>query len=98
MIKTFIRHQSSRSLRLPTKTLISHSKGVNACDWSSFYKFVCSGGQDRSVILWNPFSQKPLATLIGHTAPVLSVIVYDRGNIIISLDSQKVFKATIQCY
>lgn len=78
--------------RVPLKRLEGHLKGVNACGWSPFYKFVCSGGQDRRVILFNPFSQKPLATLLGHNAGIIEVAINDRENQIISLSSDKCVK------
>ena len=88
-------YRSVRSIhiaRFPERRLVGHTRGVNACGWSSFYKFICSGGQDRLVILWNPFSLKPLASLIGHAAPVVSVAVHDRGNQLISLSADKCIK------
>ena len=39
-----------------------------------------SGGQDRKIILWNPFSQKPLAQLNGHPTSVQQVLVNDKDN------------------
>ena len=78
--------------RFPERRLLGHTRGVNACGWSSFYKFICSGGQDRVIILWNPFSLKPLASLIGHAAPIVSVAVHDRGNQLISLSADKCIK------
>lgn len=60
--------------RVPLKTLVGHIKGVNTVDWSPIYKFVVSGGQDRRVILWNPFSQKPLAQL--QVRPASSCCVF----------------------
>lgn len=57
-----------------------HSSGVTTVDWSPIYKFVCSGSQDKNIILWNPFSQKPLATLSGHNGMVHKVLVNDKNN------------------
>eukprot|EP00210_Caulerpa_lentillifera_P000727 g704.t1 len=81
--------------RTPLKRLIGHKKGVNTCAWSSFYKFVCSGGQDRTLILWNPFSQKPLTTLLGHAAPILAITVHDTRNALISLSTDKCIKVVL---
>ncbi|MEW5310065.1 MAG: hypothetical protein WDW38_001897 [Sanguina aurantia] len=79
--------------RLPVKKLEGHhTKGVNAVDWSSIYKFVATCSQDRRIMLWNPFSQKPLAILTGHTTSVTDVIVNDRDNQIISLAADKTMK------
>ena len=50
---------------LPTVQLFlqGHAKGVTCVEWSRTYKFIASGSLDRLVMLWNPFSQQPLATL-----------------------------------
>lgn len=50
------------------------------------------GGQDRRIMLWNPFSQKPLATMQGHTSSVMSIVVNDDNNQIISLAADKQIK------
>ncbi|KAJ9527074.1 hypothetical protein QJQ45_025214, partial [Haematococcus lacustris] len=62
-------------------------------DWSKSYKCIASGAQDKRVMLWNPFSQRPLATLHGHAASVQSVMVVD--NQVISVSSDKMIKAAL---
>lgn len=74
------------------------AQGVNAVDWSPLYKFVLTGSLDRRVIMWNPFSQKPLAVLHGHNAAVSSVVVNDRDNQIISLSTDHVIKVGPRMY
>ncbi|KAL6759826.1 quinon protein alcohol dehydrogenase-like superfamily [Haematococcus lacustris] len=76
--------------RVPLKLLQGHLKGVNTVDWSKSYKCIASGAQDKRVMLWNPFSQRPLATLHGHAASVQSVMVVD--NQVISVSSDKMIK------
>ena len=49
--------------RLLSPALQGHAKGVTCVEWSRTYKFIASGSLDRLVMLWNPFSQQPLATL-----------------------------------
>lgn len=51
-----------------------------------------AGGQDRRILLWNPFSKKSLATLTGHTSSVVSIVVNDNDNQIISLGADKQVK------
>ncbi len=74
--------------------LLRPAQGVNSVDWSPLYKFVLTGSLDRRVIMWNPFSQKPLAVLHGHNAAVSSVVVNDRDNQIISLSTDHVIKVS----
>ena len=68
------------------------TQGVSCLDWSPIYKFVASGSLDRRIVLWNPFSQKPLAVLAGHNAAVTQVLVNDRDNQIISLSTDRTVK------
>lgn len=49
--------------QLLSPALQGHAKGVTCVEWSRTYKFIASGSLDRLVMLWNPFSQQPLATL-----------------------------------
>eukprot|EP00983_Pelagomonas_calceolata_P012650 405149-Pelagomonas_calceolata.AAC.3 len=51
-----------------------------------------SRGQDRRIMLWNPFSKKSLATLTGHTSSVMSIVVNDNDFQIISLGADKQVK------
>jgi hypothetical protein len=37
------------------------------------YKMVVSGGLDKMLLLWNPYSCRPLGTMQGHAAPVVQV-------------------------
>ncbi len=62
------------------------------CDWSSKFNMLATGGADRLLILWNPFSCKPLAQLTGHSAPIQRVTVNEENHQIISLSSDKVIK------
>ena len=49
--------------QLLSAALQGHAKGVTCVEWSRTYKFIASGSLDRLIMLWNPFSQQPLATL-----------------------------------
>jgi WD40 repeat protein len=56
------------------------------------YKLVVSGSQDKTVKMWNPFAQGAMATLTGHQAPLLSVVVNERDNQVVSASTDKVVK------
>mmetsp|Transcript_37768 Transcript_37768/g.61203 ORF Transcript_37768/g.61203 Transcript_37768/m.61203 type:complete len:933 (-) Transcript_37768:1406-4204(-) len=73
-------------------TLEGHVKGVYSFDWCRAYKFFASCGLERHIILWNPYTSKPMATLPGHNASVREVIINDRFNQLISLSVDKVIK------
>lgn len=65
--------------------LEGHTKGVYSCTWSPLHRVFASGGADKAVCLFNPFSGKKQAMLEGHTATISDVIVNDADHQIISL-------------
>ena len=71
--------------RTPFLKLSGHSKGVFGCEWSSRFKFVVSGGADKNVCVFNPFSGNRQAVMTGHTATVTHVAVNDDDFQVISL-------------
>ena len=72
--------------RMPFVKLDGHTKGVYSCDWSAQHRIVVSGGADKTVCLFNPFSGKKQATLEGHRAGVSDVMVNDKDHQIISVE------------
>lgn len=66
--------------------LDGHTKGVYSCDWSAQHRIIVSGGADKTVCLFNPFSGKKQATLEGHRAGVSDVMVNDKDHQIISVE------------
>jgi WD40 repeat protein len=71
--------------RTPFLKLDGHSKGVFDSAWSSKFKFIASGGADKNVCVFNPFSGTRQAVMQGHTATVTHVVVNDDDHQIISL-------------
>jgi WD40 repeat protein len=55
-------------------------------------KVVASGGADRRVLLWNPFSCRMLGTLEGHTAPVVCLASNERDMQVISASADHTIK------
>jgi WD40 repeat protein len=66
--------------------LDGHTKGVYSCGWSPLHRIIVSGGADKTVCLFNPFSGKKQATLEGHRAGVSDVMVNDKDHQIISVE------------
>ena len=52
------------------KTFALHQKGVNSFIYSSKHRFVASCGEERHIIMWDPFTRHALAYLNGHTTSV----------------------------
>lgn len=65
--------------------LEGHSKGVFSCAWGARYRFIVSGGADKSLCIFNPFSGNRQAVMAGHQATVTHVGVNDADHQIISL-------------
>eukprot|EP00929_Paragymnodinium_shiwhaense_P117445 TRINITY_DN8801_c0_g1_i2.p1 TRINITY_DN8801_c0_g1~~TRINITY_DN8801_c0_g1_i2.p1 ORF type:complete len:1148 (-),score=306.96 TRINITY_DN8801_c0_g1_i2:362-3805(-) len=84
-VNTNQRKTGSNSIKL-------HKKGVHSWCWFASYKFFASGGLDRHVIIWNPYTQKAMNYLQGHNAAVLEVLVNESQHQLISLSVDKVVK------
>eukprot|EP00892_Ulva_mutabilis_P006535 jgi/Ulvmu1/4253/UM193_0001.1 len=78
--------------RTPFMKLEGHTKGVHSCNWSALHRVFVSGGADKTVCLFNPFSGKKQAALEGHSATISDVLVNDSDHQIISLSLDKVVK------
>lgn len=69
-----------------------HKKGVHTWCWCKSYKFFASGGLDRQVVIWNPYTQKPMNHLQGHNASILDILMHENQSQLISLSVDKVVK------
>ncbi len=43
-----------------------HSKGVRCIAWVNSQKVIASGGLERMIIIWNPYTGNQIAQLVGH--------------------------------
>ena len=71
--------------RAPFLKLDGHTKGVFDNAWSARFKYVASGGSDKHVCVFNPFSGTKQVILQGHNAAVTHVVVNDEDHQVISL-------------
>mmetsp|Transcript_23156 Transcript_23156/g.51119 ORF Transcript_23156/g.51119 Transcript_23156/m.51119 type:complete len:1075 (+) Transcript_23156:90-3314(+) len=69
-----------------------HKKGVHSWCWCRSFKFFASGGLDRQIIIWNPYTQKAMNFLQGHNASILDIKVNEGQSQLISLSVDKVVK------
>ena len=52
------------------KTFNLHQKGVNSFVYSSKHRFIASCGEERHIIMWDPFTLGALSHLYGHNTSV----------------------------
>ena len=69
-----------------------HQKSVFALDWSESLKIIATCGTERSVLIWNPFINKPVFKLQGHNASLVNVAINDKDFQVITLSADKCIK------
>lgn len=69
------------------KTLSGHQSAVAFLDYAAEYRYLVSGGLDRSIKIWNPFMSGTIATLVGHRQPLVGVEAVPGTPDILSTDS-----------
>ena len=55
---------------MPGKTFNLHQKGVNSFIYSSKHRIVASCGEERHILMWDPFTLNILSYLYGHNTSV----------------------------
>ncbi|ACB51524.1 WD-40 repeat-containing serine/threonine protein kinase [Crocosphaera subtropica ATCC 51142] len=76
----------------PTTTLTGHRNGVWSVVLSSNGKLAVSGGEDKTVRVWNTETGSLLQTFSGHGDGVRSVTVSHDGNVIASASADQTIK------
>lgn len=74
------------------KTFNLHQKGVNSFVYSSKHRFVASCGEERHIIMWDPFTLGALSYLYGHNTSVQDLSINEDRHHLISLGTDKVVK------
>ena len=74
------------------KTFNLHQKGVNSFVYSSKHRFVASCGEERHIIMWDPFTLGALSYLYGHNTSVQDLTINEDRHHLISLGTDKVLK------
>ncbi|MCP2340721.1 WD40 repeat domain-containing serine/threonine protein kinase [Actinomadura rupiterrae] len=68
----------------PVATLSGHTQGVRSVAFSPDRKYLVSGSDDSTIIIWDIAAGHPARTLRGHTSSVLSVAVSPDGSTVAS--------------
>ena len=81
------------------RTFNLHQKGINSFVYSKKHKQVASCGEERHIILWEPYTLQQLAYLNGHNTSVSDLDINEERNHLISLGTDKVVKIwDTKCY
>lgn len=76
----------------PKRTFNLHQKGINSFVYSVKHKQVASCGEERHIIIWEPYTLQQLAYLNGHNTSVSDLDINEERNHLISLGTDKVVK------
>ena len=69
-----------------------HRSGVYSFSYSKKFKLMASGGLQRDVLLWDPFTTKLVSTLSGHQASIAQVVFIDEYSLLLSMDFANTIK------
>ena len=70
-----------------------HKRAVYSFSWHDDLKLIASGGLDREVLLWSPYSDNIIGTLRGHNSPVMKVVAPSTSeNLLITLGLNQIVK------
>lgn len=58
------------TLQYKERTFSLHQKGVNSFVYSERHRFVASWGEERHIIMWDPFTRRSIYHLTGHNTSV----------------------------
>eukprot|EP00698_Gefionella_okellyi_P023237 TRINITY_DN7870_c0_g1_i1.p1 TRINITY_DN7870_c0_g1~~TRINITY_DN7870_c0_g1_i1.p1 ORF type:complete len:1084 (+),score=205.12 TRINITY_DN7870_c0_g1_i1:81-3332(+) len=76
----------------PFNTLVGHKRNVTCFAYAPTARLLISGGFDRDVIVWNPYTQKPIWNLEGHKDSIVGIEVNEADSQIITIGADKVIK------
>ncbi len=66
----FIHFHDIEDLKYKDKTFSLHAKGINSFVYSVKHRFVASCGEERHIIMWDPFTRRAITKLYGHNTSV----------------------------
>ena len=69
-----------------------HNKAVRAIAYVAPYKYICSSGTDRDILIWEPVCGRSISRLHGHFSPVTKLLYHEDTDLLCSLDTQSNIK------
>lgn len=88
----FIHIHDIETMSYKAKTFNLHQKGINSFVYSTTHRFIASCGEERYIIMWDPFTRGALAYLYGHNTSVQDLAINEEKNHLISLGTDKIVK------
>jgi WD40 repeat protein len=88
----FLHFHEIDNLKYKDRSFSLHQKGVNSFVYSERHRFVASCGEERHIIMWDPFTRRAITYLNGHTTSVQDLTINDDRHHLISLGTDKVVK------
>lgn len=77
----------------PRRTLAGHVKGVRCLAYSDTYRFLVSAGFDYDAVVWNPYVERHILKLHGHSSPLCGVQMVGDTPQLLTCDTGGVLKA-----
>ena len=75
-----------------TREFTGHTKGVMCMAHSAPQSLLYTAGFDNRIRVWNPYLNKPIDVLQGHSAPIVAMSVLDSAVQIISMSTDKMIR------
>jgi WD40 repeat protein len=70
-------------------TLKGHKKGVRCMAFAPAMKVLVTGGYDYNLMVWNPYVERCVQTITGHTAHIVGIeVLGSSSNQVVSADSE----------
>jgi WD40 repeat protein len=73
-----------RSHRVVERPLTGHAKNIASVAFSRDGTIVAAGSEDKTIVLWDAQSHRPLGTLAGHAETVTSLLFEPSGAVLLS--------------
>lgn len=78
------RHSPSTAITPLIDLPAAHEAGINDIVFTADSKYILTASDDKTIIIWEIESGKPLRTYRGHTSYVFCVNVSSHGNLLVS--------------
>ncbi len=75
-----------------------HEKNVQCFAFIEANKYIATGGQERTILLWNPYTMRRITSLQGHLSRVQGIVFNASQNHIISVSVDKEVVNCVRMY